>query len=106
MAVPLAVAACTVTVWLLGPDSDTVKTALTLPVFPSVTETLLIDRAEVSSSTIVPVPVALPRAALVGPDRVTVKVSLFSSTVSPSTVTETVLAVSPGAKVTVPVAAV
>ena len=55
-----------------------------------------------SSSMIVPVPVAVPRAAFTAPLRLTTTVSFSSSSVSPVTDTATVLLVSPAAKVSVP----
>src|SRR2546426_7702870 len=54
-----------------------------------------------SSSMIVPVPVALERVALDGLERLTVKVSSFSSRMSPLTETVIDLVVSPGLKVRV-----
>src|SRR3712207_3778884 len=54
MAVPFTVAYLTVTDLLLAPDSLTMKLALTVPVFPSVTAILLMDSFGcVSLSTIV-----------------------------------------------------
>ena len=55
-----------------------------------------------SSSVIVPVPVAVPRVAFVGPLRVTATVSLSSSVASPVKATSKVWLVSPAAKVSVP----
>ena len=55
-----------------------------------------------SSSTIVPIPVASPRVALEGAERVTRNVSSSSAMRSPFTVTGNVSLVSPGTKVSVP----
>ena len=51
----------------------------------------------------VPTAVAVPRVAPLAFDRVRVKVSLGSTTVSPTTLTRTVLLASPAAKLTMPV---
>ena len=55
-----------------------------------------------SSSVIVPVPVAVPRVAFVGPLSVTATVSFSSSVASPVTTTSIVCVVVPGVKVSVP----
>ena len=87
--------------------SVTANTAFAGPLLPSATETPATARlGGGSSSTIVAVPVAAPRSAFTGAASVTVKVSSFSSLVSFTTVTGTVSLTSPGANVTVPVAAV
>ena len=57
-----------------------------------------------SSLTMVPVAVAVPRVALVGDDSFRDKVSSGSTVKSPATITTTDLAVSPAAKVMVPLA--
>ena len=57
-----------------------------------------------SSLTMVPVAVAVPRVALVGDDSFRDKVSSGSTMESPATITTTDLAVSPAAKVMVPLA--
>jgi len=59
-----------------------------------------------SSSRIVPVPVAVVIVALIGLERLTVKISFNSFRVSPLTWTMMVLVVSPGLKVRVPLVAV
>ena len=58
----------TVTVWVLAADSVTVKTALTVPLLPSVTDTSLMEMVGggASSSTMVPWPCASAIVALVG----------------------------------------
>ena len=61
---------------------------------------------EASSLVIVPVAVALVRVAPEGLDRVTVRVSLDSTAVSPRTPTVMFCVVTPGAKVRVPDVAV
>ena len=102
---PLAVANCTVTVCVLEADRLTVKTALPVTVFPSVTVTSLIDSvgvAAASSFRMVPNPWLMAIVALVGLLRFTKKVSSLSASVSPLTRTVTVLLVSPGLKVSVP----
>ncbi len=55
-----------------------------------------------SSVWIVPFAVAVPNEAPVGADRVTMKVSLFSMSVSPTTLSVIVFDVSPTAKLSVP----
>jgi hypothetical protein len=66
-----------------------------------VTSSIVITGAA-SSLVIVPVPVPVaPIVAFVASDSVTVKVSLFSKTVSSQSWTVIVLVVSPGAKVSV-----
>ena len=93
----------TVTVCALAADRVTVNTALTVPAFPSVTVTLLIERVgSASSLLIVPTPEASRTVAFVGPLRSTPKVSSYSFAVSPLTATVTGFDVSPGLKVTTP----
>ena len=90
-------------------DSETVKVALVVPLLPSVSVTSeMLSPGAVTPSSLVMVPVALAWASVapVGLVRVTVKVSLGSTTVSPRTLTATVWEVVPAAKVRVPVAAV
>ena len=102
---PLAVANCTVTVSVLEADRLTVKAALTVPEFPSVTVTSLIDSVGVttpSSFRMVPSPWLSAMVALVGMLRFTKNVSFGSTTVSPRTRTVIVLLVSPGLNVSVP----
>ena len=84
VAVPGEVRNGTVTVFPLAAESVTVIVASTVPVFPSTTVALLIDAIDssLSSSLIVVVAVAVAIVALVAPESVTVKVSLFSSSVS------------------------
>ena len=82
-----------------------VNVAVVVPAFPSVSATSLIEivggGAE-SSLTIVPIPKPSPIVALVGSDRLTLKVSFGSTLVSPLIVTLTGCEVWPGKKVTVP----
>src|SRR5207245_11045937 len=98
-------------VWVLAFDRLTVKGKAVVPggvllVVPSGWATSLMESAGwVSSFWIVPVPTALAIVALVAPDRVTVKVSSGSNSVSAFTVTVTGLLVSPGSKVSVPLPA-
>ncbi len=97
---PLAVCTVTVTVLVLAFDRVTVRLAVVVPLFPSVTETSLIVIETGSSSVIVPTPWASPIVAPpVGRERLTLNVSLPSLKVSPLTVTATVLLVCPGVKV-------
>ncbi len=78
-----------------------------IPALPSVTLTLLIDTDGVGSlSTIVPTPWPVPMVAFVGPLRLTKNVSSASSSPSSITTTVTGCAVTPGANVKVPAAAV
>jgi hypothetical protein len=58
-----------------------------------------------SSLRIVPVPVPVAIVALLGADRLTVKVSFGSIVVSPATLTVIVCVVTPGANVSVPLVA-
>ncbi len=81
--------------------------AVTVPELPSVTLTLSIDSDGVGSlSTIVPTPWPVPMVAFVGPLRLTRNVSSASSSASSITATVTGCAVTPGANVRVPAAAV
>ena len=103
MAVPSLVLKWTVTVRRVVPASVTVKLAPP-PSFPDVS---LIDRlGGAFLSTIVPAPSPSRTAAPTGPDSRTFIVSLSSVTPSPRTATVMFLAVSPGAKVNVPLPAV
>ncbi len=101
MAVPLAVCQVTVIVLVLAFDSETVKLAGVVPLFPSTTETSLIVIETGSSSVIVPTPwaSAIVTPVGVGIVRLTTNVSFPSLSVSPLTVTATVLLVCPGVKV-------
>ncbi len=90
----------------MGTERLTANTAATLPEFPSVTEALPIDTAEVSSSTIVPIPWLSAMVALTAFVRLSESVSSISSIESPATVTVTVLLVSPGRNVRGPLTAV
>ncbi len=69
-----------------GADSETVKTKLVVPAFPSASVTSLIDAVTpLSSLVIVPVAwVSPPRVAFVALFRLTVKLSSGSGTVSPT----------------------
>ena len=82
------------------------KTALVVPVLPSVTVALPIESTGPSSLRMVPVPWLSLSVALVGEVRLTTKVSLGSTTVSPRTGTAMVRVIWPGAKVSVPETAV
>ena len=79
-----------------------------MPELPSVTLALpiAIDGDGSLLSTIVPTPWAVAMVALTGLVRLTLNVSLFSSSRSPSTLTVMVRVVAPGAKLSVPEAAV
>jgi hypothetical protein len=102
VAVPAEVTADTVTVRPLLLERDTVKVMFDVPVLPSVRVTFPMETAGAASlSVMVPVAVAVPRVALVGELRVTVKVSLASSMVSPTMGTVKALEISPGLKVRV-----
>src|SRR2546427_207858 len=98
-------------VWVLAFDRLTVKAKAVVPggvllVVPSGWATSLMESAGwVSSFWMVPVPTGLAIVALVGLDRLTKKVSLGSNFVSPLTVTVTGWLVTPGANVTIPLAA-
>jgi hypothetical protein len=86
--------------------SVTVKVAATVPEFPSVTVTSLIESAgSASSSVIVPMPWLSVIDALTAFVRLSANVSFASSSTSPLTITATCFAVSPAAKLTVPVVA-
>jgi hypothetical protein len=81
--------------------------ATVVPVSPSITLTSLIVSVDGgSSSVIVPMPCPSAIVAFDGFERLTKKVSLASSSVSPLTRTVTVSVVWPAAKVSVPLAAV
>jgi hypothetical protein len=95
-----------VTVWPLGLDRETVKFALTVPDWPSVTVTSSTESdGKPSSSTIVPVPWPSAIVALTAVARLTTNASFASSVRSPLTVTLTVFVVSPAAKESDPLVA-
>ena len=78
----------TVTVRPLGADRLTVKTALVVPVSPSVTATSLMERLGRGSLLLmVPTPWASVRRALLGLDRLIKNVSSSSLKMSPMTCT-------------------
>ncbi len=79
-----------------------------VPELPSAWLTLLkLSEGVGSLSLIVPVAVAVPRVPTVTPESVTVNVSLFSSSVSPTTGTEIVVHMQPPAgRTAVPLEAV
>ena len=80
-----------------------VNVAVVVPAFPSVTATSLIEIVGSESSlTIVPTPRPSPIVALLGSERLTLKISFGSKLVSPLIVTLTGRDVWPGKKVTVP----
>ena len=82
------------------------KSSFTVPALPSSTAASEMAMAGGgSSSVIVPTPWASAMVAADGLVRSTVKVSLFSSSASPSTPTLTVWVVCPGANVSVPLPA-
>jgi hypothetical protein len=92
-----------VIVLLLGALRLTLKLALTVPVFPSVTVTLPTETVGGgSSSVIVPTPVPSAMVTLTASDRLTVKVSSISSSVSPLTRTVAVFVVWPGENTRLP----
>src|SRR4051812_34764726 len=101
-AVPGAVAQFTLTVEELDAPSVTVKTADFVPEWPSTMVTSLIDRATTSSLTRVAMPALRLKVAPLAFQRLSQNVSLLSTAVSPRTGTETVLLVSPGLNVRVP----
>ena len=86
----------------LAAERLTLKVALTVPLFPSVTVTLLMEMPGPSSSMILAVPTAVAMLALVEFESVTVKLSSISSVVSPLTKTVICLLVWPAEKVSVP----
>jgi hypothetical protein len=93
---------------VLAADSLTVKTALTATPVPSVTVTSLILRDGIgagSSSRMRPWPCARAIGAPTALSSLTMKPSCGSGIVSPLTVTVIVFRVSPGAKVSRPLAA-
>lgn len=108
VAVPSAVANCTVTVAVVAEDRLTVKTKL-VAVFgevPTKCCTLLIETAGTTGGlTIVPVAEAVVIAALVEFDRLTVNVSFGLNVELPFTATVTFSLVVPGEKVNVPLVA-
>ena len=89
----------------LGADSVTVKSRSVAPTSPSSALASATDASATSSLTITPVATARPNPALTGALNVRVKVSSPSGLVSPSTGTETVSSVSPGANRSSPLAA-
>src|SRR5438552_457930 len=91
-------------VWELGLDRLTVKMALAVPLFPSITVTslMLIDGAG-SSLSMVPIPWLSAMVALVAPERVTWNLSLGLTLMSPLTWSVIVLFVWPGVIVPVTV---
>ena len=104
VAVPSAVAKCTVTVLMLANGMLTVKRNGVVPALPSAWVTLLTLRAA-SSLRMVPAPWPSVNCALTGLDRLTKNVSSGSGVVSPFTATVIVLLVSPGLKVRSPLVA-
>jgi hypothetical protein len=93
-----------VTVAALGAESETAKTAFTVPEFPSVAVALAIEIVGGESSFVI-VPVPIPVLAMLAFDglvRLTVKISFASTVASPVTGTRICLAVWPGVKVSVP----
>ena len=76
-----------------------------MPLSPSSVCASAMDTCAVSSLTIVPVASARASSAFAGLPSVTVNVSSSSCLASPSTGTETVSSVSPGAKLSSPLAA-
>ena len=91
-------------------DSDTVNPSVDVPELPSATVAPATDTVgsvgATSSLVMVPVAVAVPRAAPDGFASFTVSVSSDSTAVSPVTETFNFWEVTPGAKVRVPEAAV
>ena len=82
---------------------ETVKVIAVVPVLPSVIDAGAIDTAGgASSSTIVPVTLAVPSVAFTAFESATVNVSLPSASRSPATSTENVALVEPAGIVTVP----
>ena len=112
VAVPEAGVSATVVGVVLGLVSATVKSRLPpstmvgLETEPTAGASLFVPPVPVPSSTMVVVDVAVPSVAPLGADRFTVKVSEPSKVVSLASVTVMVCEVTPGAKVSVPVAAV
>ncbi len=100
---PFAVAYCTVMVFPLTAERLTVKLALLVPLFPSVTLTSLIAIVGTGSSlVIVSCPWLSAIVALVGVLRLITKVSSGSLSASPQTVIGSVWLVCPALKVSVP----
>ena len=83
----------TVTVWAEGHPSVAVTVATPPASAMGLPLRVRVTVGGPSSSMIVPVPVAVERVALVGLERLTVKASSFSSTMSPLTGTVMVLVV-------------
>ena len=112
VAVPEAGVSVTVVGVVLGCVSVTAKsrlppsTTVGLDTVPTAGRSSSPPPVPLPSSTIVVVELAVPRLAPTGADRSTVKVSLPSKVVSLARVTVMVCEVTPGAKVSVPVAAV
>ena len=89
----------------LTAPSNTLKIKFEEPLSPSMTWAGAMEiEGAASSSLIVPVPVAVPRAAFVGFFRVTATVWFGSSVRSPRTETVISRRVAPGGKVSVPAA--
>src|SRR4051794_31153776 len=94
-------------VWPLAADRMTRQGADVVPALPSETAVSTTDSVGIASSLrMVPVAELLTREALTAPDRFRVNVSSDSYVASPTTGTETVRDVWPGAKVRVPLVAV
>ena len=103
MAVPSAVAACTLTVMGEGLDRVTVKVSVASPVLPSVFDPSFTENAGTGSSlTMVPTPTTSAMDAPTGALRFMVKVSSNSYSVSPAMGTESVPPVVPGGRLSVP----
>src|SRR4051794_37552989 len=104
MAVPLAVAQCTVVVAPVTADCVTVNAnAVVTPEGPSALATLAIDSVGAGSSlTIVAVPLGVAIVALTGVERLTLNVSSTSYRASPTSLTVNVPVVAPTAIVTLP----
>ena len=80
--------------------------ASVVPALPSVTVASVIPTVgDGSLSVIVPIPLVSAIVAFVGPARFRLKSSSTSSSASPTTGTATLLLVSPGANVSVPLVA-
>ena len=91
----------------LAAERETVNGIGVTPELPSDREVLEIDTTGTgSSSTIVPVAVAVPNVALTGPESATEKASFFSYSKSPATNTVKVVLVEPTGIVALPVFAV
>ena len=103
---PSAVAQSTVVSTPLAADSETVKRNCVVPVLPSRCATSSTESTGMASSlVIVPVATDVPSEPFVGEDSVTVKLSVFSYLVSPTTCTVMLPAVEPTGIVSVPLPA-